>query len=358
MSESTLKNRIIEEKKGGETMQRKKRILTGDRPTGQLHLGHYVGTLKNRVRLQNDYECFFIIADLQTLTDHLEDYASIEGNVFEVMCDYLGVGLHPENIFFVQSQVPELTELAMYFSFLVKLSRLQRNPTIKDEAKAYGVTDMSYGFLGYPVSQAADILAFKADLIPVGQDQIPHIEQTREIVRSFNQSFAKEVFSLPEGLVGEVPILVGTDGKNKMSKSLDNYVAFAHSPEETERRIMSMVTDYKRVYRKDPGHPDECFAFKYWSFFAPKETKTVRHECESATRGCKECKTELALILNEHLVEIRERRHYFSSQPDVVWSILAAGTKRARAVANETLKEVRKAMKISFPMIGALKEER
>ncbi|MDD3134429.1 MAG: tryptophan--tRNA ligase [Synergistales bacterium] len=333
-------------------MQRKKRILTGDRPTGQLHLGHYVGTLKNRVRLQDDYDCFFIIADLQVLTDHLEDHASIEDNVFEVMCDYLGVGLRPENTFFVQSQVPELAELTMYFSFLVTLARLQRNPTVKDEAKTYGVTNMSYGFLGYPVSQAADILAFKADLIPVGQDQLPHIEQTREIVRSFNRTFGREVFALPQPLVGEVPILVGTDGDNKMSKSLENFIAFAHSPQETERRILNMVTDRKRAYRKDPGHPDECFAFRYWSIFFPSDTPPVRRECESATRGCKECKAQLATKLNDHLAEIRERRQYYTSQPDLVWDILATGTRRARAVAAETLAEVREAMKISFPQLS------
>jgi len=267
------------------------------------------------------------------------------------MCDYLGVGLRPENTFFVQSQVPELAELAMYFSFLVTLARLQRNPTVKDEAKTYGVTNMSYGFLGYPVSQAADILAFKADLIPVGQDQLPHIEQTREIVRSFNRTFGREVFTLPQPLVGEVPVLVGTDGDNKMSKSLDNFVAFAHSPEETERRILNMVTDRKRAYRKDPGHPDECFAFKYWSIFSPSDTPVVRQECESATRGCKDCKAQLASKLNEHLAEIRERRQQYASQPDLVWDILATSIKRARAVAVETLTEVREAMKIAFPKL-------
>lgn len=333
-------------------MQCKKRILTGDRPTGQLHLGHYVGTLKNRVRLQDNYDCFFIIADLQVLTDHLEDHASIEGNVFEVMCDYLSVGLRPENTFFVQSQVPELAELTMYFSFLVTLARLQRNPTVKDEAKTYGVTNMSYGFLGYPVSQAADILAFKADLIPVGQDQLPHIEQTREIVRSFNRTFGREVFALPQPLVGEVPILVGTDGDNKMSKSLDNFIAFTHSSQETERRILNMVTDRKRAYLKDPGHPDECFAFRYWSIFSPSDTPLVRRECESATRGCKECKAQLATKLNDHLAEIRERRQWYASQPDLVWDILTTGTRRARAVAAETLAEVREAMKISFPQLS------
>lgn len=332
-------------------MQRKKRILTGDRPTGQLHLGHYVGTLKNRVLLQDEYDCYFIIADLQVFTDRLENHTLIESNVFEVMCDYLGVGLKPENTFFVQSQVSELAELTMYFSFLVTLARLQRNPTVKDEAKAYKVTNISYGFLGYPISQAADILAFKADLIPVGQDQLPHIEQTREIVRSFNRAFGKEVFKLPEPLVGEVPVLVGIDGASKMSKSLDNFVAFAHSPEETKQRILKMVTDCKRAYRKDPGHPDECFAFKYWSAFAPSDTLLVRQECENAARGCKECKAQLAVKLNELLAEIRERRQHFASQPDIIWDILTTGTKRARAVAAETLGEVREAMRISFPRL-------
>jgi len=332
-------------------MQQKKRILTGDRPTGQLHIGHYVGTLKNRIRLQDEYECFFIIADLQVLTDHLDDHASIESNVYKVMCDYLGVGLRPENTFFVQSQVPELAELTMYFSFLVTLARLHRNPTVKDEAKTYEVTNMSYGFLGYPISQAADILAFKADLIPVGQDQLPHIEQTREIVRSFNRVFGREVFTLPHPLIGEVPILVGTDGNNKMSKSLDNFVAFAHSPQEIERRILNMVSDRKRAYRKDPGHPDECFAFKYWSIFSPNDTPVVRQECESATRGCRDCKAQLASKLNEHLAEVRERRQRYVSQPDLVWDILATGIRRARTVAAETLVEVREAMKIAFPKL-------
>lgn len=335
-------------------MERKKRILTGDRPTGQLHLGHYVGTLRNRVLLQDEYECFFIIADLQVLTDHLENFGTIEGNVFEVMCDYLGVGLKPENSFFVQSQVTGLTELSMYFSFLVSLARLQRNPTIKDEARVYGVSNISYGFMGYPISQAADILGFKADLIPVGQDQLPHIEQTREIVRSFNKAFGREVFTLPEALVGDVPILVGTDGENKMSKSLDNYVAFAHSDQETEQRILRMVTDRKRAFRKDPGHPDECFAFKYWSIFGADQTPLVRQECESATRGCKECKIELAARINTELAEIRERRQYYASRPDLVWEILAAGTKRAQQVVGQTLEEVREAMAISFPKLNTL----
>lgn len=335
----------------------KKRILTGDRPTGRLHLGHLVGTLQNRVRLQDEYECFFIVADLQVLTDHLEKLDAIEANVFEVMCDYLGVGLKPDNCFFVQSQVPELSELATYFSFFVTLARVQRNPTVKSEAEMYGVSQMSLGFVGYPVSQAADILAFKADLIPVGQDQLPHIEQTREIVRTFNHTFGREIFTLPEALVGQVPILPGTNGDQKMSKSLNNQIDFAHSNEETANRIGKMVTDVQRVYRKDPGHPDSCHAFKYWSIFAPNQTQSVRTECEGAIRGCKECKAQLACQLNTLLDEIRERRQGYVSQPDLVWDILSTGTRRARQVAKQTLEEVREAMHLSYPKLATVMEK-
>jgi len=329
----------------------KKRILTGDRPTGRLHLGHLVGTLQNRVILQDEYECFFIIADVQVLTDHMEKHVSIESNIFEVMCDYLGVGLKPDNCFFVQSMVPELSELAMYFSFLVSLARVQRNPTVKSEAKMYGVSEISLGFVGYPVSQAADILAFKADLIPCGQDQLPHIEQTREIVRSFNRTFGKDVFCLPEALVGRVPILSGIDGTAKMSKSLNNQIDLAHTEEETTARVGSMVTDAKRVFRKDPGHPDECYAYKFWSIFAPEAAQNLRPECEGATRGCKDCKKQLGDNINASLKTIRERRAYYASKPDLIWEILATGTKRARQIAGQTLDEVRQVMSISHPKI-------
>lgn len=327
-------------------------ILTGDRPTGQLHLGHYFGTLKNRINLQNSYDCLFIIADLQVLTDHPENHVNIEKNVFEVMCDYLGVGLNPSNTFFVQSQVPELTELSMYFSFLVSISSLKQNPTIKEEAKKYAVKNMSLGFLGYPVSQAADILAFKADLVPVGKDQVPHIQQAREIAKSFNRVFGRRVFNLPEALVGECPVLVGTDGENKMSKSLDNFIAFAHSPEETERRILNMVTDRTRIRASDPGHPDECSAFAYWKLFAfSDDLSNIRQDCEMSKYGCRECKKHLALKINQYLKEIRELRECYVSQPDVVWDILSRGTERARTIASQTLEEAREAIKITFPKI-------
>jgi len=332
-------------------MERKKRILTGDRPTGPLHLGHYVGSLKNRIKLQDDYECFFIIADLQVLTDHLTSYPQIEKNVFEIMCDYLAVGLRPENTFFVQSQVPELAELTMYFSFLVSLSVLQRNPTLKEEAKNYGVKAINYGFFGYPISQAADILFCKADLVPVGRDQLPHIEQTREIARSFNRIFGKKTFSLPKPLLSECPTLVGLDGFKKMSKSLDNFIALSHSPKEMEHRILNAFADPKRIYRKDAGHPDTCALFKYYCLFKPEEAPIVKEECQNAKRGCKECKIQLAQYLNDFLREIREKRPYYVAHPDIVWDILAAGNKKARKTALQTLEQVREAMKISYPKL-------
>jgi tryptophanyl-tRNA synthetase len=330
-------------------MRKLKRVLTGDRPTGCLHLGHYVGSLKNRLKLQDEYECFFIIADLQVLTDHLEKYEEIQKNVFEIMCDYLAVGLREDNIFFIQSQVPELTELTVYFSFLVKLPELQRNPTLKEESKMYGVKKMSLGFLSYPVSQAADILFCKPHLVPVGRDQLPHIELAREVARSFNRIFGKKVFPFPQAVLSECPILIGIDGKHKMSKSLNNHIAFAHTPEETTQRILSAYTDPLRPYRKDLGHPEECLVFKYHSIFFPQVAQKILPQCKKARIGCKECKLILAKNLNSFLAPIRKRRNYYHSHPKIVWEILTNGTKRAREVAIQTLKEVRKAMRLSYP---------
>lgn len=328
-----------------------KTILTGDRPTGQLHIGHYFGTLLNRVRLQDDYKTIILIADLQVLTDHLGDFGSIEQTTFNQMLDYLAVGLKPTNTFVIQSQVPELAELTSYFTYLVTVARLQRNPTLKSEASLYGTSQMSLGFLSYPVSQAADILGFKADLIPVGQDQMPHIEQTREVVRSFNRTFGRDVFREPEALVGECPVLVGTDGQNKMGKSLGNSIAFAHSPEETTRRIMRTVTDRSRIHPTDPGHPGECTAYKYWCLLNPAEARSVGEECRNATRGCKGCKEALAVTMNAFLAPIRERRDEYATNPREVWEIVGAGTAEARSIASQTLSEVREAMKLNFPQI-------
>jgi len=325
-----------------------KRILTGDRPTGNLHLGHYLGTLKNRVRLQDEYECFFIIADLQVFTDHLHDFKNINSNVFEVACDYLGVGLKEDNCFFIQSQVPELAELSMYFSFLVNISELKRNPTVRSEAELYGDSNMNLGFFSYPVSQAADILAFKADVVPCGQDQLPHIFQAREIVRIFNNNFGL-TFKDPQELIGECPVLKGVDGR-KMSKSLGNTISFAQTKEETEKKVLNMLTDEGRVRLRDPGNPQKCLAFTYLCFFENNldEIHATENLCTSAGISCRDCKKRISNLINDELAEIREKRDFYHSTPETVWSILKKGNEKARKEASKTLKEVRKAMGISY----------
>jgi len=328
----------------------KKRILTGDRPTGPLHLGHYVGSLQNRIKLQNKYDCFFIIADLQVLTDHLSDYEEIEKNVYELMFDYLSVGLRPDNTFFIQSQIPELTELTSYFTYLTSLARVQRNPTVKKEAKIYGVSRMSLGFIIYPISQAADILGFKANLVPVGQDQLPHIEQTREIARSFNRIFKKKVFFAPEALLGDCPSLVGIDGKNKMSKSLNNAIFLKDSEEELREKIFNMFTDPNRIHPTDPGEVENNPVFIYHRFFNSNvnEVKELEEKYKRGKVGDVEVKEKLFFALNSFLSPIRERRKKFANNLNYIKSLLKEGNKKARGIVKQTLKEVRSAMRINY----------
>lgn len=326
----------------------KKIILTGDRPTGRLHIGHLVGNLQNRVKLQDEYDSFFLLADLQVLTDRLNSYREIKENIFDVTCDYLGAGLKVDNTYLIQSQVPELMELFTLFTFLVSVARVERNPTIKSEASMYGVKKMSLGFLSYPVSQAADILAFNADLIPVGQDQLPHIEQTREIVRSFNSTFECALFKEPEYLLSNCPILIGTDGIHKMSKSLNNDIPLSASYEEILAKSISLITDATRIYRKDKGHPEKCFAFRYWGIFNPQKSIEIEDSCLNASIGCKECKTCLAIELENIIAPIRERRNYYVSRPNLVWQLLEHGTLKSRLIAKETVEKVKQCMKLSF----------
>jgi len=254
----------------------KKRILTGDRPTGPLHLGHYIGSLKNRVKLQNKYDCFFIIADYQVLTDHLSETEKIQKNIKEIVLDYLSVGIDPSrSTIFIQSKIPAIAELTMFFSMMVSFQEVKRNPTVKTEfklAKERGrVSEISYGFVGYPVSQAADILFVRAHLVPVGKDQLPHIELTQEIARRFNRLFTR-VFPIPKPLVGEVPVLPGLDGK-KMSKSLGNAIYLSDSPEVVKKKVMKAVTDPARIHPTDKGHPEVCNVFQYHKAFNKKEAK-------------------------------------------------------------------------------------
>lgn len=330
-----------------------KRILTGDRPTGKLHLGHYVGSLKNRVALQDDYETFIMVADVQALTDNFDDPQKVHDNVREVTMDNLAVGLNPEKVtFFIQSQIPEIAELTVFFMNLVTMARLMRNPTVKDEVKQKGFgEDVPVGFVNYPISQAADILFLKANLVPVGEDQKPMIEQTREIARKFNSIYG-EVFPEPDIKVGEVGRLIGTDGNAKMSKSIGNVIYLSDSPADVEKKVMNMYTDPTRLKATDPGTIDGNPVFIYLDTFALESDKDQIEEFKKrykeGTVGDVEVKRFLVKVLNEFLQPIRERRRQYEEDPTLVDEILKRGTQKAREEAAETMSEVRKAMKIDY----------
>lgn len=330
-----------------------KRILTGDRPTGKLHLGHYVGSLANRVKLQDEYEQFVMLADVQALTDNFENPQKIKDNIKEVTLDYLGVGIDPnKTTVFIQSLVPQIAELTVFYMNLVTVGRLQRNPTVKDEIKQRGFTEsVPLGFLSYPVSQAADITSVNADLVPVGADQLPMIEQTREIVRKFNSLYGN-VLHEPEGLVGSFPRLVGIDGNAKMSKSLNNAIYLSDSSEAVEKKVMSMYTDPKRIHPTDPGHVEGNPVFTYLDAFSVQSDKgKVQSLKELYTKGQVgdiEVKKFLVKVLNNFLDPIRENRARFEQDPELVERILKEGTEKARKEAQKTLEEVKKAMKLDY----------
>lgn len=326
----------------------KKRILTGDRPTGSLHLGHYVGSLKNRVRFQDEYDCFFIIADYQVFTDHLNDNIQISKNIREITMDYLSVGIDPrKSSIFIQSEIPEIAQLTMYFSFLVSIARLNRNPTIKEELKAAKIkeSEMSYGFLGYPVSQAADILALRADIVPVGEDQLPHLEQTREIAKKFNNTFKTDLFKLPEALLGEVPRLSGLDGQ-KMSKSRNNAIYLKDSKEDVSKKVMKVFTDPTRVHADDPGHIEGNVLFEYFDAFDKdkEEVKSLKQEYKKGKIGDVPLKKRLGEVINEFLEPIREKRKEYESNPKLVEKVLEEGIEKTRKEAGETMKMVKEAI--------------
>lgn len=326
----------------------KKRILTGDRPTGNLHLGHYVGSLANRVKLQNQYENFIIIADVQALTTNFEKPENLSRDTYHIATDYLASGLNPElSTIFIQSMVPQIHELTMYFSMFTSVNVLRHNPTIKTEAVQHGFSDMTYGFLGYPVSQAADITVFKANLVPVGEDQVPHIELARKIVRRFNDLY-KPVLVEPEALVGEVPRLIGLDGKAKMSKSLSNAIFLSDSVDEVNNKVHNAVTDPARIRKTDPGHPEICTIYEYHKVFNPNEVNQIELECRAGEIGCVACKKKMAACLNSLIEPMRERRTQYEAKPELVRDILMDGTARAYKAAESTLQEVREAMQINY----------
>jgi len=323
------------------------RILTGDRPTGSLHLGHYAGSLRNRVNLQNEYETYIIVADVQALTTHWETPDLIGINVREVALDNIACGLDPEKAsIFVQSMVPQIAELTVFFGLFTTVNRLKHNPTIKTEAKQYGYTDMTYGFLGYPVSQAADILFCRSDLVPVGEDQLPHVEVTRFIARRFNELYG-EVFPLPRAMVSDISRLIGLDGNTKMSKSLGNAIYLKDDPVEIRRKIMSAITDPARIHKTDPGHPEICTIFAYHKAFNAGEVPEIEESCRKGTIGCVSCKKNLADKLEIILGPIRDRRAEYD-RPGVVDAILKAGTERAVRAGSDTMELVREAMHTDY----------
>jgi len=330
-----------------------KRILTGDRPTSPLHLGHYVGSLQNRVRLQDEYETYILIADIQALTDNFERPEMLEANVFEVTLDYLAVGLDPHKVkIVVQSMVPELTELTIYFMNLVTVATLERNPTLKEEIKQRNFTKgIPVGFWSYPISQAADITIFKADLVPVGEDQLPMIEQTREIVRRFNRLY-KKILIEPRAMLGKVARLPGTDGGAKMSKSLGNCICLGDSPEQVRKRVMSMFTDPTRIHPTDPGHVEGNPVFTYHDVFNPDkaEVEDLKDRYRKGTVGDVEVKERLFKALTTFLDPIRARRAEYAAKPQLVREIIVEGTREGRALAQQTMEEVRSAMKIKYAL--------
>jgi len=326
----------------------KKRILTGDRPTGKLHLGHYVGTIANRVRLQDEYECFFIIADLHTLTTkpQKENIDQIASNVKEMVLDYLSVGIDPrKSVIYLQSAVPEVYELNLFFEMLINVPRLSRMPSLKEMVKSANLKEMPFGLLGYPILQAADILLPRAHLVPVGKDNQAHVEITREIAKRFNYMYG-DVFPVPNVMVGDVPILVGTDGKTKMSKSLNNAIFLSDDANTVRNKIFSMYTDPKRIRADIPGKVEGNPVFIFHDAFNPNknEVKELKDRYKKGKVGDVEVKEKLADALNNFLDPFRETRAKYENQKGIVEEIIYDGTLRMRQEARDTLILVKKAM--------------
>ncbi|MCI8655366.1 MAG: tryptophan--tRNA ligase [Clostridia bacterium] len=329
-----------------------KRILTGDRPTGKMHIGHYFGSLKNRVKMQDEYETYIEIADVQALTDNFNNPEKVRKNVREIALDYLSVGIDPKKAtIFIQSMIPEIAELTVFYSNLVTIARLERNPTVKTEIaqkKELFGESVTYGFLGYPVSQAADITAFSGELVPAGEDQMPLIEQCREIVRKFNSIYG-DILKEPEIVLSATKRIKGLDGNEKMGKSLGNAIYLSDSPEEITKKVMGAVTDPNRIKKDDLGNPDICMVAYYHNLFTSKEEcKTICEECRAGKRGCVACKKQLAQNIINTLGPIREKRKYYEERPELVEQILIDGTNKARKIAKETMEEVKKAMKLEY----------
>jgi len=331
------------------TKLKKGRVFSGARPTGRQHLGNYLGAIQNYIALQDEYHCVYCIVDIHALTtmDTTED---LRQNTYEMALDWLAAGMRPEEtIIFIQSQVPEVTELHTYLSMVTPLGKLTDLPTFKEKARLHP-HNINYGLVGYPVLMTAGIALYKSDAVPVGLDQAPHLEFARETVRSFNFHYNTNVLIEPQMVATEFPKVLGIDGQQKMSKSLNNHIELAATPEETTRRVMKMVTDPQRIRRSDPGNPDVCNVFSLHKFFSsPEEVAMVNVECRRAGIGCVEDKQLFARNLNKFLEPFRARRAEFGRDPNLVWDVLRDGQKRASAIACQTMQEVREAIGLPKP---------
>ena len=333
----------------------KKTILTGLRPIGNLHLGHYFGAGKTWRDIQDDYDFYLEIADVQALTDNFNDPEKVRRNVYEITTDLLSIGLDPKKVhFFIQSQIPEIAELTVFYSNLVTVSRLQRNPTVKTEIaqkkELFGNNgeSITYGFLGYPVSQAADITAFNGEVVPVGEDQLPLLEQCREIVRKFNSIYGETLIE-PDHLLSKAPRVKGLDGNEKMGKSLGNAIFLNDDDETITKKIMGAVTDPKKIQKDDPADPEVCMVYYYHKLINNEENvNKICAECKKGERGCVACKKELIEAMKNFLEPIREKRKFYEENPDEVKKVLEEGTNDAKAKAKETMKNVKKAMKLDY----------
>ena len=328
------------------------RILTGDRPTGKLHIGHYFGSLKSRVELQDKFETFIEVADVQALTDNFNNPDKVKQNVSQIVMDELAVGIDPnKTTIFLQSLIPEIAELTVFYSNLVTIARLQRNPTVKTEIaqkKELFGESVTYGFLGYPVSQAADITSFDATYVPVGEDQLPLIEQCREIVRKFNSIYGKTLRE-PIAVLSSNGRIKGLDGNEKMGKSLGNAIYLSDDETTIKEKVMNAVTDKNRIKKDDPGNPNICMVYYYHNLFTNKEeVKNICEECKKGKRGCVACKKQLIESINNELKPIRDKRAYYEQRPNEVKDILMSGTNHAREIAKETMKKVKKSMKLDY----------
>lgn len=320
----------------------KKRVFSGARPTSRQHIGNYLGAIQNYVALQDEYDCIYCIVDVHALTS-LENTSHLQENIREMMLDWLAAGLDPQkSIIFVQSHVPEVMQLHTLLSMITPLGWLLRVPTFKEKAKLQP-QNVNYGLVGYPVLMTADIVLYKAEVVPVGEDQLPHLELAREITRRFNNLFGN-TFPEPKAKLTNFPLIVGLDGKDKMSKSTDNTIELALSDEETAERVMTAVTDPARRYRHDPGHPEVCNIYSLHGYFSPSQLDDIADQCRSARIGCVDCKILLTQHINSFLQPFRERRAELAAKPQYITEVLADGAERAGAIARETIREVKQRM--------------